>query len=619
MPPARLSKWSRHAQTLPDDAMTVRNNKKAAIRVVLPFVFRHWLGQPLGAAIVAGGLLGATVADLFMPVFSGHLVDAMTSGAADPAARHAAFSALAAIVALGFASATLRVIGLHAIVPFTLKIMSDVASDAFVRVQRFSTDWHANSFAGSTVRKITRGMWALDLLNDTILMALLPSLVVLFGSMILLGSYWPSLGLVVGAGAAVYVPMIIWLSTDYIAPAARVSNAWDTKVGGTLADALTCNAVVKSFGAEAREDARLERVINRWRTRVRRTWLRSIHTATAQFAVLLALRASVIGGSLLLWVAGRATPGEVTYVLTSYYIIHAYLRDVGMHVNNLQRSVNDMEELVAIHDEPIGITDAPGAKPIDIEGGRIVFEDVTFHYGGHRAPLYDGLSVDIRAGERVGLVGRSGSGKTTFVKLVQRLHDVSGGRILIDDQDIAKATQHSLRSQIAIVQQDPILFHRTLSENIAYGRPGASIAAIEQAARLANAHEFILHLPKGYGTLVGERGVKLSGGERQRVALARAFLADAPVLILDEATSSLDSESEALIQQAMERLMKGRTSIVIAHRLSTVKSLDRILVFDRGEIVEQGMHAALAARAGGIYRALFERQVTEFTRVSAAE
>ena len=306
----------------------------------------------------------------------------------------------------------------------------------------------------------------------------------------------------------------------------------------------------------------------------------------------------MIGGALLLWIAGRATPGDVTYVLTSYYIIHAYLRDVGMHINNLQRSVNDMEELVAIHDEPIGIADAPDAQPIDIQGGRIVFEDVTFHYGGHRAPLYDGLSVDIRAGERVGLVGRSGSGKTTFVKLVQRLYDVTGGRILIDGQDIAQATQQSLRSQIAIVQQEPILFHRSLAENIAYGRPGASMAAIEQAARLANAHDFILRLPKGYGTLVGERGVKLSGGERQRVALARAFLADAPVLILDEATSSLDSESEALIQQAMERLMKGRTSIVIAHRLSTVRSLDRILVFDRGEIVEQGTHAALTGAAG---------------------
>jgi ATP-binding cassette, subfamily B, bacterial len=299
--------------------MTASVNKRpAAIRVVLPFVFRHWFNQPVGAAIVAGGLLGATVADLFMPVFSGHLVDAMTSGASDPAAHHAAFVAFGAIVALGLASMTLRLTGLQAIVPFTLRIMSDVARDAFMRVQRFSTDWHANSFAGSTVRKITRGMWALDLLNDTILMALLPSLAVLFGSMILLGLHWPSLGLVIAAGTVIYVPMVILFSTRYIAPAARVSNAWDTKVGGTLADAMTCNAVVKSFGAEAREDARLARVISRWRTRVRRTWLRYNYTAMAQFAVLLGLRASVIGGALLLWIAGRASPGDVTYVLTSY-------------------------------------------------------------------------------------------------------------------------------------------------------------------------------------------------------------------------------------------------------------------------------------------------------------
>jgi ATP-binding cassette subfamily B protein len=603
----------------PDDTMTVEVNKRpAAIRVVIPFVFRHWLDQPVVAATVAFGLLGATVADLFMPIFSGHLVDALTSGAADPAARHAALTAFGAIVALGLSSIVLRMIGLQAIVPFTLRIMSDVAREAFMRVQRFSTDWHANSFAGSTVRKITRGMWALDLYNDTILMALLPSLMVLLGSMILLGLHWASLGLLVALVALVYVSMTVAFSTRYIAPAARVSNAWDTRVGGTLADALTCNAVVKSFGAEAREDARLMRVVGRWRSRVNRTWLRYNYTNAAQLSVLLCLRASVIGGALLLWIAGRASPGDVTYVLTSYYIIHAYLRDVGMHINNLQRSVNDMEELVLIHDEPIGIADAAGAKPIDIQGGRIVFEDVTFHYGGHRAPLYDGLSVEIRAGERIGLVGRSGSGKTTFVKLVQRLYDVSDGRILIDGQDIAKATQQSLRSQIAIVQQEPILFHRSLAENIAYARPGASMAAIEQAARLANAHDFIQRLPNGYGTLVGERGVKLSGGERQRVALARAFLADAPVLILDEATSSLDSESEALIQQAMERLMKGRTSIVIAHRLSTVRSLDRILVFDRGEIVEQGTHAALAVRSGGIYRGLFELQVGEFDRISAA-
>jgi ATP-binding cassette, subfamily B, bacterial len=599
--------------------LTRAKQRPAAIRVVIPFVFRHWLKQPANTLVIAATLLGATAADLFMPVFSGRLVDALTRGPVEAEARAAALQAFGAIVALGFMSIVLRLAGLQVIVPFTLRIMSDVAREAFARVQRFSTDWHANSFAGSTVRKVTRGMWALDLYNDTTLLALLPSLSVLLGSMVLLGLHWVSLGAVIALGAALYVSMTVAFSTRYIAPAARISNAWDTKVGGTLADALTCNAVVKSFGAERREDYRLERVIERWRRRINRTWSRYNITAAVQLMVLLGLRASVIGGSVLLWIAGRASPGDVTYVLTSYYVIHAYLRDVGMHINNLQRAVNDMEELVAIHDEPIGLADAADARPIAITGGGIVFDAVTFHYGGHRTPLYDALSVDIRPGERIGLVGRSGSGKTTFVKLVQRLYDVSGGRILIDGQDIAKATQDSLRSQIAIVQQDPILFHRSLAENIAYGRPGASQVAIERAARLANAHEFIMRLPKGYGTLVGERGVKLSGGERQRVALARAFLADAPVLILDEATSSLDSESEALIQQAMDRLMKGRTAIVIAHRLATVRSLDRILVFDRGRIVEQGTHTALVGREGGLYRALFERQATEIGQLSAAE
>jgi ATP-binding cassette subfamily B protein len=208
----------------------------------------------------------------------------------------------------------------------------------------------------------------------------------------------------------------------------------------------------------------------------------------------------------------------------------------------------------------------------------------------------------------VGLVGPSGSGKSTAVRLIQRLHDVQGGSICIDGQDVAAVTQESLRRHIAMVPQEPTLFHRTLAENIAYGRPEASAKEIERAARLANAHDFIVRQPKGYATLVGERGVKLSGGERQRVAIARAFLAAAPILILDEATSSLDSESEAAIQVAMERLIEGRTAIVIAHRLSTVRAMDRILVFDGGRIVEDGTHAALVAQAGGIYRRLFERQ-----------
>ena len=259
------------------------------------------------------------------------------------------------------------------------------------------------------------------------------------------------------------------------------------------------------------------------------------------------------------------------------------------------------------------MADSPRGHPIRIGDGGIEFENVTFHYGSHLLPLYRDFSVSIRPGERVGLVGHSGSGKTTFVKLIQRLYDVNKGRITIDGQDIAEATQASLRSQIAIVQQEPILFHRSLAENIAYGRPGASQAEIEHAAKLASAHDFIVRLPKGYATLVGERGVKLSGGERQRVAIARAFLADAPILILDEATSSLDSESEVLIQKAMERLMTGRTTLIIAHRLSTVRALDRLLVFDRGRIVEEGRHEALVRLDGGIYRRLFERQALELT------
>jgi ATP-binding cassette subfamily B protein len=324
---------------------------------------------------------------------------------------------------------------------------------------------------------------------------------------------------------------------------------------------------------------------------------------------LLIVRTTLIGAGIWLWSSGQATPGDVTYMLTTYFVVHGYLRDVGQYIHNLQRSVNEMDELVELHATPVGVVDREGAAPIRITSGEVRFENVGFHYGAHETPLYRDLAVTIKAGERVGLVGHSGSGKTTFVKLIQRLYDVTSGRVMIDGQDVAAVTQQSLRSQIAIVPQEPILFHRTLAENIGYGRPGSTQEEIERAAHLANAHDFITRLPKGYNTLVGERGVKLSGGERQRIALARAFLVDAPILILDEATSSLDSESEQLIQAAIERLLKGRTALVIAHRLSTVRALDRILVFDQGRIVEDGPHSDLMRRAGGRYRHLFERQM----------
>jgi ATP-binding cassette subfamily B protein len=372
--------------------------------------------------------------------------------------------------------------------------------------------------------------------------------------------------------------------------------------------------VVKSFGAEKREEARLARVMGKWGSRTRRTWTRGTLNGGIQGLMLLLLRVAVLAMALYLWRQGTASAGDIAFVLTSFFVLQGYLRDVGQHIRNLQKAVNDMEELVGLYSQPLGIEDSPKAHAMKIGEGRIDFEDVTFQYGSHATPLYKNFSVSIAPGEKVGLVGHSGSGKTTFVKLIQRLYDVTGGAVRIDGQNIADVKQASLRSQIAIVQQEPILFHRSLAENIAYSRPGASRADIEAAARQASAHDFIMALPKGYETLVGERGVKLSGGERQRVAIARAFLADAPILILDEATSSLDSESEVLIQQAMERLMVGRTTLVIAHRLSTVRALDRLLVFDKGRIVEEGSHQALVGLQGGIYRRLFERQALELTK-----
>ena len=584
--------------------MTLRSPRRgSAVARVLRFLVHRWR-ERIG---LVSCLVAATLADVLLPLYAGRLVDALARENRETA-LDLALSAFAAMAALGAVTVGLRHLAWSLVVPLTLGMMSDVARASFRRVQRLSTDWHATSFSGSTVRKISRGMWALDGLNDTLLLMLLPSLVVLVGTMVMLGLHWPAMGALVGLATLAYVVTAGFLATRVIAPAASPSNALDTRLGGVLSDAIGNNAVVKAFGAEAREDERLAKTFAKWRKRSHRTWMLVTWSGTVQFLLLMAFRTAIVGLALWLWWRQSATPGEVATVLTSYFVLHGYLRDVGGHINHLQRAVNEMEELVDLEAEPYGVADRPDAKALRVTGGTVRFENVTFHHGGHDTPLYRDFSLSIPAGQRIGLVGRSGSGKTTFVKLVQRLHDVTGGRILIATQDVAGVTQGSLREQIAIVPQEPVLFHRSLAENIAYGRPGASAAEIERATRLASAHEFIARLPKGYATLVGERGVKLSGGERQRVALARAFLADAPILILDEATSSLDPESEGLIQEAMERLIAKRTAIVIAHRLSTVRALDRILVFERGRIVEDGPHTALMRRPNGVYRGLFERQ-----------
>ncbi|MFT8835534.1 MAG: ABC transporter ATP-binding protein [Acetobacter sp.] len=575
---------------------------------VLGFVMRLWLAFPQPLAVTVGTVLLATLADVLMPLAAGRLVADVAEPASQSTRLEDALWMLAALAACGFGSVLAKRCAYLGITRLTTRVMQKIGTESFAHVQRLSTDWHANTFAGSTVRRLTRGMWAVDMLDDTLLLMLLPEFCLLVLTTLVLGWHWPAMGVLLGVLSVLFVALSCTLTLYYVAPSAQAANAGDSKVGAALADAMTCNAVVKAFGAETREEAHLARILDQWRTATARMWIRGTDSANIQAAAVVVMRLSLAAAAIWLWCKGRAGPGDVAYVLTMTFLVQGYLREIGQQVSVVQRSVNEMEELLLLWRTPAGVADPAQPVTLHVTYGEIAFEHVTFQYPGQQTPLFTDLSVHIAPGSRVGLVGPSGSGKSTFTKLLLRLYAQNSGRVLVDGVDTQSVRQADLRRQIALVPQEPVLFHRSLAENIAYGRPDATPEQIVQAARLANAADFIERLPEGYATLVGERGIKLSGGERQRVAIARAFLADARILVLDEATASLDSASEALVQEAMERLMEGRTVLIVAHRLSTVVGLDRILVFEHGQIVEDGTHAQLVQQEGGLYQRLYNLQ-----------
>ncbi|PHY93933.1 multidrug ABC transporter ATP-binding protein [Acetobacter pomorum] len=587
----------------------VESGRKASLFIdVLKFVVRCWVVFPVPLSITVGSILAATVADVLMPLAAGRLVTDVSVSAAQAGKAHDALWMLAAMAACGFGNVLLKRYAYLGITHLTTQVMQKIGAEAFAHVQKLSTEWHANTFAGSTVRRLTRGMWAVDMLDDTLLLMLIPEACLLVLTTLVLGWHWPFMGAILGVLSLLFIALSCTLTLRYVAPSARAANAWDSRVGAALADAITCNAVVKAFGAEKREESRLQALISQWRKATIYTWSKGTDSANIQAAVVMCMRLILAGAAVWLWWKGQAGPGDVAYVLTMTFLVQGYLRDIGQQVSVVQRSVNEMEELLALWHTPAAVVDPANPISLQVRAGEICFEHVSFQYPGQERPLFTDLSVTVKAGSRVGLVGPSGSGKSSFIKLLQRFYVPQSGSILIDGIDIARVRQSDLRAKIALVPQEPILFHRSLAENIAYGRPDATPEQIAHAAQLANASGFIDRLPEGYKTLVGERGVKLSGGERQRIAIARAFLADAPILVLDEATASLDSESEALVQEAMERLMAGRTVLVVAHRLATVVGLDRILVFEHGQIVEDGTHSALVQQNNGLYRRLYDLQ-----------
>jgi ATP-binding cassette subfamily B protein len=562
---------------------------------ILKFLFQQWARRPRLLAVIGTLFLAATGCDILAPVLAGKLVDAV----ADPArVAGPAWGAFGLFAAMWGASMLLRNTGGRLLTPFASANMRDLVSESFARVQKFSAQWHAETFAGSTVRKLSRGMWAYDTLSDVLMFGLLPILTVLTGLTIVMLVKWPIVGAYVAFVVALFIFASIWMSENYTKPAATASNRMDSRLGGALADAIGNNAAVKSFGAELREAARFYALASRWRTVAMVCWYRFTNAWLVSNILLIALQSGLLALLVWMWMSGKAGPGDVAFAIAALLVMSGHLRNFGEQVQQMQRALGEIEDVAIFARTPPQIADAPGAPLFSPGAGEIVFKDVAFRYAGQSAAIYEGVNLRITPGETIALVGPTGAGKSTFVRLIQRLYDVEGGAILIDGQDVRAVSQASLRASIAAVPQEPALFHRSIAENIAYARPDAPMEDVIAAATRARAHGFVRKLPKGYRTLVGERGVKLSGGERQRVALARAFLADAPILILDEATSSLDTETEHDVQAAMKELMANRTTIVIAHRLSTVREADRILVFDEGRIVEQGRHAELIERRG---------------------
>jgi len=566
---------------------------------VLGFIASFWLRRPWLLTFTVFFVALAIAFDLATPWAAGRLVDAVAPG---PINQPRAWAAWAIFVGVYFAFSTIRNLSMRFWIPLASHNMKEMTDEGFKKVQSFSADWHADTFAGATVRRLSRAMWGYDSVSDAALVFLGPAILVLVGLCVMMAVRWPLIGLFAAVMTTLYIGSNIVTTNLYARPANLRSVALDSRIGGALSDSIASNPTVKSFGAEAREEARIAEVTDMWRRAANKTWGRFTDIWLMHNILLVILQAGLTGLLLRLWARGQATPGDVAFVITSFMLMTGYLRNIGDNIRMTQKGLDDAEDVARYSTMAPQVQDAPDARPFRADLGEIVFDRVTFRYKSSPEPLYDNFTLRIAPGERVALVGPTGAGKSTFVKLIQRLYDIQAGQILVDGQDIAHVAQGSLRRAIAVVPQDPALFHRTLSENIAYARPDATQDEVVLAAKRARAHDFITKLPKGYSTLVGERGVKLSGGERQRVAIARAFLADAPILVLDEATSSLDVETERQVQAAMEELMVGRTTIVIAHRLSTIRGADRILVFEDGRIVEEGKHADLVKQGGAYAR-----------------
>lgn len=471
-----------------------------------------------------------------------------------------------------------------------------------------SRAYFSDRFAGSLMNKIRHAATGLRDVIDITLWDFLELAITALASIVLIWFTSPLVAAIFIAWLCLILALNAYLGLKRVPLAVR-AHSLETAVNGATVDLLSNVSAMQEYARREFEIQRLKGMIEDRRRAHLKSWYYGEWTRLYNGLLLAVFGGAMVFMTIYLAQAGFLSLGDIVLVLTVIFRIEGQLQSLGSNFNHFAEIWGEIKESLEEIIEPHEIPDSPGAKQIRVEHAEIEFRDATFRYG--ESAIFSGMSLKIGAGQRVGLVGRSGAGKSTLIRLIMRHHNLEGGQVLIDGSDIATVTQESLRSAISIVPQDPLLFHRTVRENIQYGNPLAPIEKVEEAARLAQAHDFITRLPKGYESMVGERGVKLSGGERQRIVIARAILKNAPILLLDEATSALDSESEVAIQKALKELMQGKTVIAIAHRLSTLREMDRILVMDKGQVVEDGTHEELVKK-GGIYSELWSHQAGGF-------
>ncbi len=511
-----------------------------------------------------------------------------------------------AIVGLEFFAFILANYAIRIFWRFEENVMRDLSVKSFKHLSNMSYRFFSDRFSGSLVSQVNKFTGGFERFTDVMTWNVYRLIIMIIAACVVLAPKAPIVVVAILLLTSIYVPTV-WFFRKRLTPLNKKWSEAETNKNGLLADGISNILAIKAFSNESKEIAlykkKSDKVFERSIDTMQMNMNQELITGTIQVALYI----SVIGFSIWLATTGKIAVGIIYLCLDYIRTILNRLWDLNGTFRAITRvfgDAHDMTEILMIKAE---VADDSEAKKLLVPKGVLKFKDVTFSYPEAKDSLFENFNMEIKEGQSVGLVGRSGSGKTSITKLILRFMDIQSGSIEIDGQNIAQVSQQDVRNAISYVPQEPLLFHRSIAENISYGKEDASQKEIEAAAKKAHAHDFIVNLPDGYKTLVGERGVKLSGGQKQRIAIARTFLKDAPIIVLDEATSALDSESEMLIQDALMKLMKGKTAIVIAHRLSTIQRLDSVIVLTEGKIVEQGSHNELL-KGNGTYADLWKHQ-----------